>query len=261
MDLEGKAAVVTGSARGVGRATVLALAKAGCSVGVNYLGSPDATKEMAEDVAHEAGRHGVSTACFQCDVSDDAQCRAMMDAAAGAFGRLDVLVNNAGATRFIKHSDLEAVADEDWNVAFDVNVKGAFHCVRAALPHMRTQGSAEVVNVSSVGGVAGIGSSLPYCVTKAGLNNLTVTLARALGPVIRVNAVAPGFIEGEWLRACFGNRYEKIKANTAARCLTGRVNQAEDVASAILSIVAGSDQVTGQILTVDGGFLIGPKLS
>lgn len=261
MEIKGKAAVVTGSCRGVGRATALALAERGCSVAINYLGDRGATREMAEDVAHRAEQQGVKAVCVQCDVSDDSQCRTMVSSAADAFGRLDVLVNNAGATRLIKHSDLEAVSDEDWDLALGVNLRGAFYCARAARSHLAATGNGEIVNVSSVGGVAGVGSSIPYCASKAGLSNLTVTLARALGPEIRVNAVAPGFIEGEWMNECWGDRFERVKTATAARSVTGRVNRPEDVAAAIVAIITGPDQITGQIVTVDGGYLLGPKLS
>lgn len=257
MEIAGRAAVVTGASRGVGRATALALAQGGCSVVVNY----SVSKEQAEQVADEVEAYGAKAVPFQCDVHDDPRCRAMMDSAAAAFGRLDILVNNAGTTRFIPHDDLDAVDDEAWDRILGVNLKGPFYCIRAARPHLEAQGSAEIVNVSSVAGVAGVGSSVPYCASKAALNNLTVTLARALGPAIRVNGVAPGFIEGEWLKQGFGDRYEEIKANNEARAVTGRVSRAEDIAGAILSFIRGSDQVTGQVVVVDGGFLIGPKLS
>jgi 3-oxoacyl-[acyl-carrier protein] reductase len=257
MDIRGKAAVVTGATRGVGRATALMLARGGCSVLVNY----SASKAEAEEVAQAAIKLGAKAVPFQCDVHNDAQCRAMMDFAAKTFGRLDVLVNNAGTTKFIAHSDLDGVTDETWDRILGVNLRGPFYCVRAARPHMERSGGGAVVNVTSVAGVAGIGSSVPYCASKAALNNLTVTLARALGPKIRVNAVAPGFIEGEWLKQGFGARYAQVKAANESRSVTGRVSQPDDIAAAIMSFITGSEQVTGQVLTVDGGYLIGPKIS
>ena len=257
MDIRGKAAVVTGATRGVGRATALALAQGGCHVLVNY----SVSKQQAEEVAAEVAKLGVKAAPFKCDVHEDAQCRAMMDFAQKTFGRLDVLVNNAGTTQFIAHSNLDAVTDEVWDRILGVNLRGSFYCVRAARPHMEKSGGGAVVNVTSVAGVAGVGSSIPYCCSKAALNNLTVTLARALGPKIRVNAVAPGFIEGEWLKQGFGERYAQVKAVNEARSVTGRVSQPDDIAAAIMSFITGSEQVTGQVLTVDGGYLIGPKIS
>jgi len=257
MDIRGKAAVVTGATRGVGRATALMLARGGCDVLVNYSRS----KAEAESVAGEVSALGVKGVPFKCDVHVDAECRAMMDFAQKTFGRLDVLVNNAGTTQFIAHSNLEAVTDEVWDQILGVNLRGSFYCVRAARPHMEKNGGGAVVNVTSVAGVAGIGSCIPYCCSKAALNNMTVTLARALGPKIRVNAVAPGFIEGEWLKQGFGDRYAQVKAANEARCVTGRVSQPDDIAAAIMSFITGSEQVTGQVLTVDGGYLIGPKIS
>ncbi len=257
MDIRGKAAVVTGATRGVGRATALMLARGGCHVVVNFSKS----KDEAESVVREIEALGVKAAPFKCDVHVDAECRAMMDFAQKTFGRLDVLVNNAGTTQFIAHSNLEGVTDEVWDRILGVNLRGSFYCVRAARPHMEKGGGGAVVNVTSVAGVAGIGSSIPYCCSKAALNNLTVTLARALGPKIRVNAVAPGFIEGEWLKQGFGERYAQVKAANEARSVTGRVSQPDDIAAAIVSFITGSEQVTGQVLTVDGGYLIGPKIS
>jgi NAD(P)-dependent dehydrogenase (short-subunit alcohol dehydrogenase family) len=255
MEIQGKAAVVTGASRGVGKATALALAARGCDVLVNYSSS----KTQAEEVAAEVEAAGVKALAFQADVADDAACRAMMDAAQDAFGRLDILVNNAGTTSFVKHDDLEGATTEVWNRIMGVNLMGPFQCIRAASNYLKASGNAEIVNVSSVAGVAGVGSSVPYCASKAALINLGTTMARALGPEVRVNTVAPGFIEGEWLKAGFGDRYEKVKAGNEAKAVLGKVCQPEDVAAAILAFIEGSDLVTGQTVVCDGGMLIGPK--
>ena len=257
MKLEGKAAVVTGSSRGVGRATAIALARAGCAVAVNYVSS----KTEADEVVDLVTAEGVSAIAVQGDVSDDAVCRTLMDSATKAFGRLDVLVNNAGTTEFIAHSALEKVTDETWERIMKVNLRGPFQCVRAARPHMEAAGEGEVVNVSSVAGVAAFGSSIPYCASKAALNNMTVALARALGPKIRVNAVAPGFIQTDWLVRGLGDNYEAVKKANEQKAVLGKTCTPEDVADAILAFITGSDLVTGQITVVDGGMLIGPKLS
>src|SRR5512147_2475667 len=188
MDLNGKAAIVTGAGTGVGRATALALAKQGCSVIVNYSRS----REAAEATAREAAALGVKAVAFQADVADDRACRSLVETAERELGRLDVLVNNAGTTRFIPHAELERVADDDWNQILAVNLKGPFQCARAARPALERAGGGMIVNVSSVAGIIATGSSIPYCASKAALNNLTIALARALAPRIRVNAVAPG---------------------------------------------------------------------
>jgi len=253
MEIEGKAAVITGGGTGVGRATALSLAKRGCSVLVNYSRS----KNEAEKTAAEAEAFGVESMPWKADVADDAACRKMVDAAAKQFGRLDILVNSAGTTRFIPHTDLEAVKDEYWDRILAVNVKGAFHCARAARGPMQAAGEGEIVNVSSIAGVAGIGSSIPYCASKAALNNLTVTLARALAPKIRVNAVAPGFVTGRWNREGWGEAYDAVKQISEQRSPLQRVCEPQDVADVILGFITGSDLVTGQIVVCDGGMLIG----
>lgn len=253
MDLEGKTAVITGGGTGVGRATALRLARAGCGVLVNY----NRSREAAEEVAQLAAKEGVPAKAFQADVANDDACRAMAAEAKTLFGRLDVLVNNAGTTRFIPHDDLEAVTDADWDSILGVNLRGAFQCTRAARALLSADGGGEVVMTSSVAGLAGTGTSIPYCASKAGLNNLTVTLARVLGPHVRVNAVAPGFLDGSWLRDALGEQYETVKGVMASRAPLGKVSTPDDVGEAIVSIIAGSDLITGHVLPVEAGILIG----
>jgi 3-oxoacyl-[acyl-carrier protein] reductase len=252
MEIAEKAAIVTGSATGVGRATALKLAKAGCSVLVNYSRS----QAEAEQTAQEVEALGVKTVLFKADVADDDQCRAMVDAAVGAFGRLDVLVNNAGRTNFIPLNDLDAVTDDIWHSIMNVNLLGPFHCTRAAKDPLLASGGGDVVNVSSVAALLGKGSSIPYAASKAALNNVTVALARALAPKIRVNSVAPGFIDGRWLRNGVGESYDRLKSSFERRLPLEKVCQPEDVADAIISLITGSDLVTGQSLVCDGGMMI-----
>jgi len=244
---------VTGASSGVGRCTTLRLARLGCNVLVNYAHS----EEAALSVAEAASELGVDAFAFRADVSQDVECVAMVDAAVDRFGRLDVLVNNAGTTRFVAHADLDGVEDEIWDEILGVNLKGPFQCTRAARAALEASGDAEVVMTSSVAGIAGVGSSIPYCASKAGLNVLTVTLARVLGPYIRVNAVAPGFIDGEWLEKGLGPAYETIRTAMIEKSPIGRVCEPDDVAEAIVSIITGSDLVTGSVLPVEGGMLIG----
>ncbi|MEE8580398.1 MAG: SDR family NAD(P)-dependent oxidoreductase [Myxococcota bacterium] len=253
MNVEGKAAIITGGGTGVGRATALRLAELGCSVLVNYSRS----KSEAEETAAQARKRGAPAIAFQADVSDDSACRAMVAEALRAFGQLDILVNNAGTTTFIPHAELERVEESDWDRILAVNLKGPFFCTRAAKPALEAAGSGEVVMTSSVAGLVGTGSSIPYCVSKAALNTLTVTLARVLAPKIRVNAVAPGFIAGNWLREGLGPAYEPIKRGIEGKAVLQRVCEADDVAEAIVGLICGSDMVTGHVLPVEGGMLIG----
>jgi 3-oxoacyl-[acyl-carrier protein] reductase len=253
MELQGKAAIVTGGGTGVGAATARQLAERGCAVLVNYSRS----REGAEKTAADCATRGVKSFAHRADVSVDADCRGMVAAAIEAFGRLDVLVNNAGTTEFIPHANLEDATPEKWMKILSVNLVGPFLCARAAADALRAGGGGEVVNVSSVAGLAGVGSSIPYCASKAGLNNLTVTLARVLGPEVRVNAVAPGFIDGSWLQEGLAEAYEPVKAAFEARTPLGRVAKPEDIAAAILALVEGPDLVTGHVLPVEAGMLIG----
>lgn len=252
MDLEGKAAIVTGGGTGVGAATAERLAKRGCSVLVNYSRSKQGAEQTVAAV-EAAGAKGIA---FRCDVADDAECRAMVDAATKAFGRLDVLVNNAGTTSFIPHAELDRVDDEAWNTILSVNLLGPFQCARAAKPALDAAGG-EIVNVSSIAGLVGIGSSIPYCASKAALNNLTVTLARVFAPKVRVNAVAPGFIDGSWLREGLGPAFEPVRNAAVERTPLEDVCTPDTVAAAVLALIEGADLVTGHVLPVEGGMLIG----
>jgi 3-oxoacyl-[acyl-carrier protein] reductase len=250
--LTGKAALVTGGGTGVGRATALALAQQGCAVVVNYSRS----KADAEQTAADVSKLGVRGLAVQADVANDADCRQLVATTVRELGRLDVLVQSAAITRFIAHGDLDSVTDEVWDQLLGVNLRGAFQCARAARAPMLTNGGGSIVNVSSVAGIAGVGSSIPYCASKAALNNLTITLARALAPEIRVNAVAPGFITGRWLKGGLGAGYEAVKQAIEKRVPLGKVCEPSDVAHAILSFISGSQLVTGQVLVVDGGMLL-----
>jgi 3-oxoacyl-[acyl-carrier protein] reductase len=192
----------------------------------------------------------------RADVSDDAACREMVATCVRELGGLDVLVNNAGTTSFIPHAELEKVDGEAWTGILAVNLIGPFQCARAAKAALETGDGGEVVNVSSVAGLVGLGSSIPYCASKAALNNLTVTLARVLAPKVRVNAVAPGFIDGGWLRQGLGPAFEPIRQAMLEKSALGAVCTPPDVADAILSLIEGSDLVTGHVLPVEGGMLI-----
>ncbi len=252
MNLEGKAAIVTGAGTGVGQQTAIRLAEQGCSVLVNYQNS----REGAEQTATECEKRGVKALAVRADVSQDADCRAMVAEAEKAFGRLDVLINNAGYTKFVAHENLDGLDPDDWQKILNVNLMGPFLCARAARSLLEAGDGGEIVMTSSVAGLVGMGSSIAYCASKAGLNNLTVTLARVLAPKIRVNAIAPGFIDGEWLKEGFGEAYEKIRDAMIERTPLRRVATTQSVAEGILSILMGPDLMTGHIIPHEGGSLI-----
>ncbi len=253
MNLEGKAAIVTGGGTGVGHAASLLLADQGCDVLVNYSRSRDG----AEATAAECEKRGVKSIAVRADVSQDDDCRAMVASADKAFGRVDVLLNNAGQTKFCAHDNLDGLDPADWQQIIGVNLVGPFLVTRAARDLLAAgDEGGEVVMTSSVAGLIGMGSSIAYCASKAGLNNLTVTLARALAPKIRVNAIAPGFIDGEWLQQGFGDAYEKIKQGFVDKTPLKRVATPETVAAGILSILTGPDLMTGHVVPHEGGITI-----
>jgi 3-oxoacyl-[acyl-carrier protein] reductase len=252
-DWSGKVAVVTGSGTGVGRATAVLLARQGASVVVNF--SRSAVE--ADQTAHEVEKAGGRALVVRANVADDGECRALMASAVDGLGGIDLLVNNAATTRFVPHDDLDAVLSEDWERIFSVNVVGLFQAVRAARASLAER-RGQVVNVASTAGLTGQGSSIPYCASKAAVINMTQSLARALAPAIRVNAVAPGFITGRWLQQGLGHAYESVKKGWENRAPLGQVCSPEDVAAAIVSLANGSPMVTGQTITCDGGMMLGP---
>jgi 3-oxoacyl-[acyl-carrier protein] reductase len=249
----GKGAIVTGGGTGVGKAAALRLAKEGCHVLVNYSRSKDESEETAKEIR----ALGVKCLAYQADVADDVACRAMVAAAEKELGRVDVLVNSAGTTKFIAADDLEAVTDDIWLRLYQVNLLGPFHCIRAVKEPMLRAGGGAIVNVSSVAARTANGSSIAYCCTKAALDNLSISMARALAPKIRVNGVAPGLISSRWVAQNLGQAaWEKTLKTAEEKTPLGRVCSPDDVAAAIMSFITGSELITGQTVVVDGGMLI-----
>lgn len=252
MNVQGKTALVTGGATGVGRATGLALGRLGCAIAVNYVAAKQAE---ADATLAELKALGVNAIAVEADVTKDDACRAMAATVAAKLGRLDILVNCAGVTRFISHAALDDVQDDDWDFILGVNVKGTFQCTRACRSYLAANGGV-VINIASTAGVNATGSSIPYAVSKAGVITLTQALARVMAPKVRVNAVAPGFIDGTWLRDGLGEKFSQARDNFAAASALGRVCLPTDIADAVVSLITGSDMVTGQTLVCDGGWLL-----
>ncbi len=242
-------ALVTGSATGVGRACALAFAKRGYDIIVNYSRSEAEANQTVADVQ----AIGVDTLLVCCDVSSDDRVRQMRDQIESTFGRLDVLVNNAATTNFVSHADLEGLTEAMWDRMLAVNLKGAFFVTRAMADLLRAGEGGAVVNVSSIAGIVGSGSSIAYCTTKAGLNVMTKSLARVLAPKVRVNAVCPGPIDSRWIRE--GNPNWDLEAMVANYPIP-KASQPEDVADAVIFFALDSSMTTGQILSVDGGLTL-----
>jgi ketoreductase RED2 len=235
-----RVAVVTGSSSGIGAAVARRMAAAGLRVVVNSARSVEAGQALAAELP---GAHYV-----QADIAVEEQARALIEAAVERYGRLDVLVNNAGTTRVIAHADIEAATPEIWREIFGVNVVGTWQTSVAAVPHLRATGAGSIVNVTSLAGTRAGGSSIPYAASKAALNHMTRLLANVLGPEIRVNAVAPGLVDTPWT-ADFAAFREHVTANSPLR----RVGTADDVAKVVCD-VADSAYMTGEVVGVDGGF-------
>ena len=250
-DLKGKAAIVTGSSSGIGASVALGLAAGGADVLVNYSKSA----KPAEAVAEAARKMGARVALVQGDVAADADCRRIAAAAKQAFGRIDILVNNAGTTKFAGHRDLDALDAEDFARIYAVNVIGAFQMIRACARDLGASGEGTVVNVSSIAGVEGVGSSVAYAASKGALNTMTLSLARALAPEIRVNAVCPGLVATPWFTERFGaDAFEKVKENYKASAPLGRVASSDDIAKAVIFLASpDSRNITGELLLSDGG--------
>ena len=244
-----KKALVTGAASGIGRSAALALARAGYDVGINYASSDKA----AAATAAEARKLGAAALLLKCDVSDEAGVRAMLKKVEAEFGGLDALVNNAGTTASWKPKDLESLSLEDWDRVFAVNVRGLFQVTRAAVPLLKKSGGC-IVNTASIVGLRPGPQPLPYAASKAAVVNLTKTLAWNLGPEIRVNAVAPGWMEGDWMKRMLKDKYDDLMGKRAKATPLKRVVTADDVAETILSLVEGNRFVTGEIIVIDGGF-------
>jgi 3-oxoacyl-[acyl-carrier protein] reductase len=244
---EKKAFIVTGSSSGVGAATALALAREGAGVVVNFSKDP----APAEEVAHACIAAGGDAVVARGDVADEAACRGLAAAALERWGRIDGLVNNAGTTKFASMRNLDALSAEDFHRIYSVNLIGAYQMVRACQAALRAARGA-VVNVSSIAGSMGLGSSYAYACSKGALNTLTLALARALAPEIRVNAMLPGFIETRWLKQGLGAEYENVRKAYCDKSPLATTLQPEDVAAGIVALLHAT-KVTGQLHTMDAG--------
>jgi 3-oxoacyl-[acyl-carrier protein] reductase len=247
MDLHGKVAIVTGGGTGMGKEISKLLAQAGAHVVVNYSRSED----DAVATAKELEANDVRAIPLKADVSAAADVVAMIERTEREFGRLDVLVNNAGTTAFVPMQDLEGLTEDDWDRIMDVNVKGIWLCSRAAAPAMRRAGAGAIVNITSVAGLRPVGSSLAYSVSKAAAIHLTKGLAVALAPQIRVNAVAPGTVLTRWWAHADEDRRSAMREGAALKHTVDPV----EIATATIELIR-NDSITGQNLTVDAGNLL-----
>jgi 3-oxoacyl-[acyl-carrier protein] reductase len=240
----GQVALITGGGTGIGRGISLAFAREGAQVAISYASSRD----RAEDTVRHITANGGRALALHADVTREADVSALVESVAREWGRLDVLVNNAGWTRRTPHTDLEGLTDEVWRKTLDTNVLGAWYCVRHAIPHMQRQGRGVIINVTSVAAFHGMGSSMAYAASKAALGSLTKSLARAFGPTIRVNSLAPGLVDTgfvDWPPDVFEEGRLAVS--------TPDLPTPEDLGEAAVFLAAEARATTGTTLLVDGG--------
>jgi 3-oxoacyl-[acyl-carrier protein] reductase len=238
-----RVALVTGSATGIGRAVAWQLADRGYAVTVNYSKS----KSEAEETADGVRQRGADAIVVAANVGDDTAVRAMVERTVETFGGLDVLVNNAAKTYFVDHKNLDGLTDTVWDDILNVNVKGTFYGCRAAMPHLRER-RGNIVNVASVAGIAGSGSSIAYAASKGAVITLTKSLANAFAPEVRVNAVAPGPVQTRWLADHQDMVQEAMKVTPLKRPAT-----ADDIAEVVVFLADVTTLMTGQVVIADGG--------
>ena len=256
MDFSDQVAIVTGSSAGIGEAAAIGIAEGGGKLVINY----SKNAEAAEKVVVACKAAGGDAIAVQADVSSDADGKKLVEAAIDQWGRLDILVNNAGTTKFMDHDNLEGLDAADFEQIYALNLIGPYQMIKHARPHLAKADAPSVVNISSVAGVRGIGSSLAYVASKGALNSMTLALARSLGPDnIRVNAVCPGFVGTDWFRNAFGDEvFEAIAEGQRKGTPMGRAGSPQDTKGPILFFANRmSAHVTGQLMVVDAGMLLG----
>ena len=248
--MDPRVAIVTGSASGIGAAVALELAGRGWRVVVNY-------SKSAKQAEKTAARCGEAIA-VRADVADDAQCRTLVQAALDKWGRLDALVSNAGTTKFVPHAELDGLSAGDFQRIYATNVIGPFQMCRAAAPALKAARGA-IVNVSSLASRVATGSSIAYAASKAALNTVSMTLARVLAPEVRVNVIAPGFVDTPWMVAGYGEeRYARLRETYSSIAPLRSVTQPHEVAQAAAWLIEAAASVTGQVLYVDAGMHVAP---
>lgn len=251
MNKETKTAIITGSSSGVGAASCIEFAKRGWNVVINYSQNESGAYELAEICKNL----GVATLACQANVANEEDCQRMVDETIKTLGSIDALVNNAGTTRYCNYNDLEGLNKKDFQDIYEVNVIGAYQMVKMAAPYLKKVHGA-IVNISSISAISGVGSSIAYAASKGALSTMTLSLAHALAPEVRVNGVCPGFIQTRWTKGFLGDRYESVKENVEKASLINKTSLPEDIAKGIIYLAIDAVTTSGQLLTIDGGQLV-----
>lgn len=251
MNKENKTAIVTGSSSGVGAASCVEFAKRGWNVVINYSKNISDAYELAD----KCKNFGVDALVCQANVANEEDCKKLVNETIKTLGRIDVLVNNAGTTKYCNYNNLEGLNKKDFQDIYEVNVIGAYQMVKFAAPHLKKTNGA-IVNISSISAISGVGSSIAYAASKGALSTMTLSLAHALAPEIRVNGVCPGFIQTRWTKGFLGDRYEAVKENIEKASLINKTSLPEDIAKGIIYLAIDAVTTSGQLLTIDGGQLV-----
>ena len=245
MDLNGSVAIVTGGSGGLGTRICHALADAGSNVAVVYHES----SEKAESNASELREKAVKADAFHCDVTDPRQVKSLVSQVLETYGRVDILINDAGYNKWIPYPDLDAMTFEEWSKILNINLNGPMHCIKAVAGTMKRQGAGRIVNIASIAGLEPTGSSIPYAVSKAGLIHLTKCMAVALAPEVLVSAIAPGALEGTRMSDNLSPEYLEA---ARMKSLLKRMTEKDDVAAQVVAFCR-SDSTTGQTVVIDSG--------
>ncbi|PAD89401.1 3-ketoacyl-ACP reductase [Niallia circulans] len=243
MELMNKVVIITGAGTGVGRAAAIKLAAEGAKVVINY----NQSEKEAHKVVNEIKQNGGIAIAYKANVANEKEVKELVSQTVQTFGSIDGLVNNASITAQIAMDDLDAVTDDIWDSLFNVNVKGMFYCIKAVVPYMKKQHFGAIVNMGSVAGMTGIGSSIPYAATKSAIHTMTKSLAIALAPSIRVNSISPGAVETRW----WAGNEEKMYQLTGELPLQ-RISTPDDISEAIVFQLT-QKSITGQVFTIDNG--------
>jgi 3-oxoacyl-[acyl-carrier protein] reductase len=250
VELIDSVAIITGSSSGIGAAIAKGLSEKGCHVVINY----NENETSARTVADQCRASGVQVLVQQANVSVDADCQTLVAATIKKFGRFNILINNAGITKFCEHKQLSGLDKQDFLNLYATNTVGPFQMVRAAETYLRQQPIAHIINMASIAGITGVGSSIAYAASKGALVTLTMSLARVLGPQIRINAICPGFVQGEWLEKGLGKEnYAKMLSGLRKVTPLGDTATPERIAQAAVGIITGMDWTTGETFIIDGG--------
>lgn len=254
MNLKDSKALITGSSSGIGAAIAKELARLGCDVAITWAHDSDS----AENVRKECAALGVKTLVYQLDVRDNSQCERVVRDIADQWGGFNLLINSAGITKPTTLTDLKSVTHDDFLNLYSVNVVGVFQIVRAAAQFLQKEAISHVISISSMAGVNGRGSSIAYAASKGALLTMTKSLARVLGPNVRVNAVCPGLVNSRWTKKTLGSeKFEGQMRTAALRSTLKTVATPEDIAKAVVGLVQGSDLITGSTFYVDAGAHLG----